>query len=244
MLQFSCGNTMKRIIRKKNILSSHKNKRLMNITNSNVAPDWKIGMEHDGQHLYDGVLNDQKILKANQLSDIHTINPLNERFESILNRKAESVLSKEIWSASFQIGKSKTLMKDPFTMSIYPQIIFELQPQSIIEFGTFTGGSADWLNSIVNTLNNQYKEKQNDKQCFIYTFDKYTKYLNKKIQKESQFPNGFVCYKNGDLASLDKSMPIEWLDNLPHPWLIIEDAHIDSNNLFKHLEKCKTLTTG
>ena len=38
--------------------------------------------------------------------------------------------------------KGLTLMKDPMTLTIYLQLIQELKPKSILEFGTFVGGSA------------------------------------------------------------------------------------------------------
>ena len=48
--------------------------------------------------------------------------------------------------------KNLTLMKDPMTLTIYQQLIQDLKPKTIIEFGTYEGGSALWMNDICKSL--------------------------------------------------------------------------------------------
>ena len=125
--------------------------------------------------------------------------------------------------------------KSLLSMFIYGQLIFNEKPKTIIEFGTYTGASALWLMSIANELNNN---------CQLYTFDNKPEYLkyNQYIKDKYLYPNGNIHIKIGDLnKNIDKCLPIEWLDQLPHPWLIIDDAHINGIKLFEHLDKCQTL---
>ena len=53
-------------------------------------------------------------------------------------------------------------MKDPMTLSIYLQLLQDLKPKTILEFGTYEGGSALWMHDLMISLNLE---------CKIHTFD-------------------------------------------------------------------------
>ena len=63
---------------------------------------------------------------------------------------------------NFHKWKGLTLMKDPMTLSIYMMMIQELKPKTILEFGTYDGGSSLWMEDNIKSL------KFN---CDIHTFD-------------------------------------------------------------------------
>lgn len=48
--------------------------------------------------------------------------------------------------------KGLTLMKDPMTLTIYQQLIQDIKPKTIIEFGTYDGGSALWMKDLCKSL--------------------------------------------------------------------------------------------
>lgn len=48
--------------------------------------------------------------------------------------------------------KGLTLMKDPMTLTIYQQLIQDIKPKTIIEFGTYEGGSALWMKDVCKSL--------------------------------------------------------------------------------------------
>ena len=48
--------------------------------------------------------------------------------------------------------KGLTLMKDPMTLTIYQQLIQDIKPKTIIEFGTYEGGSALWMKDLCKSL--------------------------------------------------------------------------------------------
>ena len=53
-------------------------------------------------------------------------------------------------------------MKDPMTLSIYMMMMQEIKPQTILEFGTYDGGSSLWMEDLINSLSLD---------CEIHTFD-------------------------------------------------------------------------
>ena len=58
--------------------------------------------------------------------------------------------------------KQLTLMKDPMSLAIYQQMLQDLRPRTILEFGTYEGGSALWMCDVMHAL-------QID--CEVHTFD-------------------------------------------------------------------------
>ena len=44
--------------------------------------------------------------------------------------------------------KGLTLMKDPMTLSIYMMMIQDIKPKTIMEFGTYDGISALWMEEL------------------------------------------------------------------------------------------------
>eukprot|EP00111_Clytia_hemisphaerica_P003967 TCONS_00011366-protein len=72
------------------------------------------------------------------------------RYQSIKDRKEESVFDMETFK---KVSKGKyctrwrglSMMKDCCDMVIYQQLIWELQPKTIIETGAYTGACALWM---------------------------------------------------------------------------------------------------
>ena len=58
--------------------------------------------------------------------------------------------------------KGLTLMKDTMTLSIYMMMIQDIKPKTILEFGTYDGGSALWMEDVMKSLSLD---------CEIHTFD-------------------------------------------------------------------------
>ena len=49
-----------------------------------------------------------------------------------------------------------------------------------------------------------------------------------------------VAHHKADLRNAKKALPLNLLKSLPHPWLVIEDSHVNTlevvKRLFKHME--------
>jgi len=98
-------------------------------------------------------------------------------------------------------------MKDPFSLASYPLLIHELKPATIIELGAYIGGSALWLADMLEIHGIDGR---------IYSFDIEVDRITAKHPR--------VEFKWADSRNL-QSFDAAWLASLPHPWLVIEDAH-------------------
>lgn len=107
--------------------------------------------------------------------------------------------------------KGMTLMKDPMSLSIYQQLIQDLLPKTIIEFGTYDGGSASWMNDICKSLDIETK---------IYTFDKCFERVNKNLDENIKFFN----LDNYNIKEFIKQN-VKIFEGMVHPILVIEDSH-------------------
>ena len=157
------------------------------------------------------------------------------RFVNIKNRKYATVLHQ--FSVAFfnnycQIikqtkwnhnkWKGLTLMKDPMTINVYMMIIQELKPKTILEFGTYDGGSALWMEDTIKSLSFE---------CDIHTFD-----INQERIKLPQ-DSKIKCHK------LDNRKINEFIDQrrklfeeMKSPILMIEDSHENAAGLIKSID--------
>lgn len=107
--------------------------------------------------------------------------------------------------------KGLTLMKDPMSISIYMQILQDIKPKTIIEFGTYEGGSSLWMSDLMNSLGEN---------CKIYTFDIDESKV--KIPKTSD-----IFFYHLDVFNIknftEKNKNI--FESLEHPVIVIEDCH-------------------
>jgi len=147
-----------------------------------------------------------------------------KRFVDIVNRDFFSIMtnfSYNFLSEYFSIirntkwndlkWKGLTLMKDPMTLSIYLQLLQDLKPKTILEFGTFEGGSALWMKDMMTATGED---------CKIYTFD--IDENNVKIKEDDKIIfKQLDNYKIKDFIENNKDIFI----NMQRPILVIEDSH-------------------
>ena len=100
--------------------------------------------------------------------------------------------------------------KTPFDLSLYTRLLWELQPRTVLEFGSFHGGSGVWFADHTGILCREPGD--------VHSFDVHPK----SVSKAAQHPRLHFHYVDiTDVKTLDTSL----LERLPHPWLIVEDAH-------------------
>ena len=107
--------------------------------------------------------------------------------------------------------KDLTLMKDPMTLSIYLQLLQDVKPKTILEFGTYEGGSSLWMKDMTKSLGFE---------CEIYTFD----IDENKVKLTQDDDINFYCLDNYDIKKFvvdNKNL----LSNLESPILVFEDSH-------------------
>lgn len=150
------------------------------------------------------------------------------RFVQISDRKFKSIIHEFPVNYVGIIKKTKrtkftwknlTLMKDPMSLAIYQQFFQEFKPKTILEFGTYDGGSAIWMDDILKSLNITTK---------IYTFD--VNPINIKTDTITT-----ITWDNYNFKSYVESN-IEFFNSLEHPLLVIEDSHVNVSEVLSEVD--------
>jgi len=136
--------------------------------------------------------------------------------EPVFHKEAELLLARGKYSF---LWRDIMLMKDCKEMMIYQSIMNDLKPRTIIEMGSYHGGSAVWFADIMKAM---------DLECHVYTVE----ILDHLIKPVARTHPGVTCI-TGDANKIEEVMPSKMLSELPHPWLVIEDCH---HNVFGSLE--------
>ena len=118
--------------------------------------------------------------------------------------------------------KGLTLMKDPMTLSIYMMMIQDIKPKTILEFGTYDGGSALWMEDIMKSLSLD---------CKIHTFDINPDRV--KLPDDSK-----IKYHELDNNKINEfiDQSRELLENMESPILIIEDSHVNVDEVVRSID--------
>lgn len=142
----------------------------------------------------------------------------NKRLVKISEREDISSLPKGIWrplteNYHLQTWKGIPMDKSPIEIALYPMLIYELQPKTIIELGADTGGSAVWLADQLKLF---------EIEGLVYSVDIDLSLLYEKAKAQPK-----IKFLEGDCNQLDRVLSTTLLSTLAHPWLIIEDAHVN-----------------
>ena len=158
---------------------------------------------------YQNVVTDAKHIKELSKPD---------RFVKISAREDRCDLPSATWqtllsNTYLQTWKGIILNKGVTEIGIYPILLWELKPQTIIEIGALNGGSAVWLADNLELFGIKGS---------VYSIDIDLSLLDKKARDDLR-----VNFIEGDCNNLSTVLPKTILDRLPHPWLVIEDAHVN-----------------
>ena len=106
------------------------------------------------------------------------------------------------------------LGKSVYDFALIPMMLWDIQPATILEIGSGEGASAIWMADL----------------CKSYELP--TKVYSMDIEPPSIEYEG-VTFFQGDSREISNFNT----ENLPHPWLILEDAHIEVNRIMRYFEK-------
>lgn len=106
-------------------------------------------------------------------------------------------------------------MKPAIDLVLYCNLIWELQPQTIVEFGSLQGGSGVWFADQMQVLCGR-GEVHSYEMCY------------KCISPRAAHP--LLHFHEADLRDLG-SLDSAFFERLPHPWLVVDDAHENLPNL-------------
>lgn len=125
------------------------------------------------------------------------------------------------------IYKGLIQLKTPFDLALYTRLIWELQPRTILELGSLQGGSALWFADQMSVL----CEKPGE----VHSFDLHTKCIHESAK------HPLLTFHQVDLSQV-ATFEENLLTRLPHPWLVIDDAHVKIFSMFSYLNNF--LTSG
>lgn len=159
----------------------------------------------------------RRILKFNK-DGVLEGNHLKDRYVEISSRESRQDIDSESYK-TFILGRYKMhwngilMLKEPVSLSISQQLIYELKPKTIFEIGSFTGGSTLFLADYLSNMNID---------CHIYSYDIDLNLLDEKVRNDKR-----ITFKQGDFNKPEECFETELLKNAPHPWLVMEDAHVN-----------------
>lgn len=104
---------------------------------------------------------------------------------------------------------------------LYSNLIWELQPRTIIEFGALQGGSALWFADQLDALCGAGE---------THSFDRFIEC----VSPDARHPR--LHFHQVDLRDLD-TLDKKWLARAPHPWLVVDDAHANIARLFAFIDQ-------
>ena len=108
------------------------------------------------------------------------------------------------------------LGKSIYDFALIPMILWENRPATILEIGSGEGASAMWMADLCKSYNLPTQ---------VYSMD---------INPPNVTYDGVTFYK-GDIQNVNTIFNIKMLT--PHPWLIVEDAHVNVNGVMEYFAK-------
>ena len=104
--------------------------------------------------------------------------------------------------------RSRDLFKTAYDLAVYPMLISEVEPLTIIELGSGTGASALWLADTSESLSQPPR---------IISLDIHPPTVS----------HPRVKFIEADIRNISDYLTTERLSGFAHPWLVIEDAHVN-----------------
>ena len=158
------------------------------------------------------------VLPKDRQNDVEIIQS-QERFTSFSDRPSTSHLHIDNLLMSQGVKDCMTwrnsrLGKSVYDFALIPMIIWEIRPEAIVEIGSGEGASAIWMADLCKSYNLS---------TIVHSMD--IEPLN--IEYEG------VTFIKGDSMQISNFST----ENLPHPWLIVEDAHVNVNEIITYFEK-------
>jgi cephalosporin hydroxylase len=107
------------------------------------------------------------------------------------------------------------LFKSVYDLAMYPMLMWEQRPLTVIELGSGTGASALWLADLMRLQGTDSR---------VFSVD---------IRKPD-VQDGSISFLEGDCREIEEVLPYSTLAYLGHPWLVIEDVHVNTLGILRH----------
>ena len=113
--------------------------------------------------------------------------------------------------------------KSPFELALLPMLLYEQGIRSVIELGAGAGGSAVWLADHL----------AGDPQARVLSVDISLAGVHPTAAADER-----IAFITGDCNNLVEVLTPSRLTTLPHPWLILEDAHDGLAEALRFVDSC------
>ena len=101
--------------------------------------------------------------------------------------------------------RGRACHKSPIDIALYIRLIDEISPKSLIEIGSFSGGSAQLFRDIGRMLEKDFRVVSIDRNKVLDEIDG-------------------VTFLAGDVMNLAETFSQSKLHDLPRPWFVVEDS--------------------
>lgn len=98
------------------------------------------------------------------------------------------------------------LLKNPFDLALYPLLLARTRPRTIIEIGSYGGGSAIWFADQARLLQLDLR---------VYSVD---------LQVPAGIEDGAVTFLAGDAEDLGSLLTSSFMERIERPLLVVEDS--------------------
>lgn len=172
-------------------------------------------------------MSDYKEWHKNFNKYIETLQSDERRFVKFEDRKKESVMTLESFKTMCK-GKYKTtwrgveLVKSPEDLIILQQLLWDLKPVTIFEIGAYAGGSALWMSDTM---------KMYGSKTHIYSLDIDLSLVSHLARKGEN-----ISFIECNARDVEKAFPEHLLKACPHPWLLLEDAHLHTKVILEYFD--------
>jgi hypothetical protein len=114
--------------------------------------------------------------------------------------------------------RDQPLMKNVFDFAMYPALIAEVRPRTVFEIGSGSGASAAWFADHMSFAGIDGR---------VHSVD--------RVKPRLQHPR--VVFGQGDCNSPEGLFDPDLLASEPHPWLVVEDAHVNVAAVLEHMHR-------
>ena len=151
-----------------------------------------------------------------------------QRFIDFFDRQQSSEFPSDLWgvlgrNAYLQEWGGVVLNKGPMEIAIYPMLINELRPKTIIELGALNGGSAKWFADLTRCFEIDTR---------VISVDIDLSLLHSDVLEDQR-----ITFVEGDCNEIERVLPARLLESYLHPWLIIEDSHVNTIGVMNYFHE-------
>ena len=154
-----------------------------------------------------------------------------KRFQAISEREDRSDLSMETHLAQkpgkyYIRHRGCMMLKSTNDLVVLKELLTEVRPATVLELGAFTGGSALWMADMLRL--------EDISPTAIYSMDINLATIQDRV-KEIKPSN--LTFMQGDSNKIEEAFSAEFLGGLPHPWVIVDDAHENIAGVLEHFAR-------